>query len=95
MNTNGIVSFLGAVSQYTLAAFSLRGNRRLISPFWGDIDTRNEGTALYRESTDPVLLDRATKDVRRGFIDHKKFSASWIFMATWDRVVFYELKENF
>ena len=71
MNTNGIISFLGAVSQYTPAPFSLGDNRRLISPFWGDMDTRNGGTALYRESIDPVLLDRATKDVRRGFIDHK------------------------
>ena len=95
MNTNGIISFLGAVSQYTPAPFSLGDNRRLISPFWGDMDTRNGGTALYRESIDPVFLDRATKDVRRGFIDHKKFSASWIFMATWDRVVFYEAKGEF
>ena len=50
MNTNGIISFLGAVSQYTPAPFSLGDNRRLISPFWGDMDTRNGGTALYRES---------------------------------------------
>ena len=95
MNTNGVVSFLGAVSQYTPAPFSLRDNRRLISPFWGDMDIRNGGTALYRESIDPVLLDWATKDVRRGLIDHKKFSASWIFMATWDRVVFYGAKGEF
>ena len=95
MNTNGVISFLGAVSQYTPAPFSLRDNRRLISPFWGDMDTRKGGTVLYRESIDPVLLDRATKDVRRGFIDHKKSSASWIFMATWDRVVFYEAKGEF
>ena len=95
MNTNGVISFLGAVSQYTPAPFSLRDNRRLISPSWGDMDTRNGGTALYRESIDPVLLDRATKDVRRGLIDHKKFSASWIFMTTWDRVVFYGAKGEF
>ena len=30
-----------------------------------------------------------TKDVRRGFVNHKKFLASWIFIATWDRVAFY------
>ena len=95
MNANGVISFLGAVSQYTPAPFPLGDNRRLISPFWGDVDTRKGGTVLYRESIDPVLLDRATKDVRRGLIDHKKFSASWIFMATWDRVVFYGAKGEF
>ena len=89
VNTNGVISFLGAVSQYTPAPFSLRDNRRLISPFWGDMDTRNGGTALYRESIDPVLLDRATKDVRRAFLNHQRFSASWIFIATWDRVAFF------
>ena len=95
MNTNGVISFLGAVSQYTPAPFSLRDNRRLISPFWGDMDTRNGGTVLYRESIDPVLLDRATKDVRRAFLNHQRFSASWIFIVTRDRVAFYGAEGNF
>ena len=95
MNTNGVISFLGAVSQYTPAPFSLRDNRRLITPFWDDMDTRNGGTALYRESIDPVLLDRATKDVRRAFLNHQRFSASWIFIATWDRVAFFGAEGDF
>ena len=95
VNTNGVISFLGAVSQYTPAPFSLRDNRRLISPFWGDMDTRNGGTVLYRESIDPVLLDRATKDVRRAFLNHQRFSASWIFIATWDRVAFFGAEGDF
>ena len=94
VNTNGVISFLGAVSQYTPAPFSLGDNRRLISPFWGDMDTRNGGTVLYRESIDPVLLDRATKDVRRAFLNHQRFSASWIFIVTWDRVAFYGADGN-
>ena len=95
MNTNGVISFLGAVSQYTPAPFPLGDNRRLISPFWGDVDTRKGGTVLYRESIDPVLLDRATKDVRRAFLNHQRFSASWIFIVTWDRVAFYGAEGNF
>ena len=95
VNTNGVISFLVAVSQYTPAPFPLGDNRRLISPFWGDVDTRNGGTVLYRESIDPVLLDRATKDVRRAFLNHQRFSASWIFIATWDRVAFYGAVGNF
>ena len=95
VNTNGVISFLVAVSQYTPAPFPLGDNRRLISPFWGDVDTRKGGTVLYRESIDPVLLDRATKDVRRAFLNHQRFSASWIFIVTWDRVAFYGAKGNF
>nr|XP_058948028.1 protein mesh-like [Pocillopora verrucosa] len=95
VNTNGVISFLGAVSQYTPAPFPLGDNRRLISPFWGDVDTRKGGTVLYRESIDSVLLDRATKDVRRAFLNHQRFSASWIFIVTWDRVAFYGAEGNF
>ena len=77
------------VSQYTPDSFPLGDRRRLISPFWGDVDTRNGGTVSYRESTDPVLLQRATSDVRRAFLAHQKFSATWVFIATWDRVAFF------
>lgn len=78
-----------AVSQFTPDPFPLGDGRRLISPFWGDVDTRNGGSVSYRESTDTVLLQRATADVRRAFIDQHKFTATWIFIATWERVAFY------
>lgn len=89
VNTNGVVSFLVAVSQFTPDPFPLGDQRRLISPFWGDVDTRNGGVVSYRESTDTALLQRATKDIRRAFVRHQKFTATWIFIATWDRVAFY------
>ena len=44
---------------------------------------------FYRESTDTALLQRATADIRRAFVDHQRFTASWVFIATWDRVAFY------
>ena len=77
------------VSQYTPNPFPLGDGRRLISPFWGDVDTRNGGSVSYRESTDTLLLQKATGDVQRAFIDQHKFTATWIFIATWDRVAFY------
>ena len=89
MNTNGVVSFLVEVSQFTPVPFPLGDERRLISPFWGDVDTRNGGVVSYRETTDTVILQRATADVRRAFVVHQKFTASWVFIATWDRVAFY------
>ncbi|XP_073244634.1 uncharacterized protein [Porites lutea] len=89
VNTNGVVSFLVAVSQFTPDPFPLGDQRRLISPFWGDVDTRKGGTVSYRESTDTLLLQRATADIRRAFVIHQKFTATWIFIVTWDRVAFY------
>lgn len=89
VNTNGIISFLAAVSQHAPDPFPLSDKRRIIAPFWGDVDTNNGGTIWYRQSTDPALRQRATDDVRRAFLDHTEFRATWIFIATWDRVAFY------
>ncbi|XP_068694477.1 uncharacterized protein [Montipora foliosa] len=89
VNTNGVVSFLVEVSQFTPDPFPLGDGRRLISPFWGDVDTTNGGNVWYRESTDEILLQRATADIRRAFLDQYKFTATWIFIATWDKVAFY------
>ena len=89
VNINGVISFLKEVTQYTPAAFPLSDQRRIIAPFWADVNTRNGGTISYRQTTDPVLLQRATDDVRRAFLDHQRFLATWIFIATWERVAFH------
>lgn len=88
VNINGAISFQTAISQFTPAAFPLGAQRRMIAPFWGDVDTRNGGTISYRQTTDPVLLQRATTDVHRACLS-LQFRATWIFIATWDRVAFY------
>ena len=89
VNTNGIISFVAAVGQHAPVPFPLNDRRRIIAPFWGDVNTNNGGTISYRQSTDSVLLQRATDDVRRAFLDHTTFRATWIFIATWDRVAFH------
>jgi len=94
VNTNGVVSFLVQVSQYTPNPFPLGDGRRLIAPFWADVDTTNGGNVSYRESTDIVLLQRATGDVRRAFIAQHKFTATWIFIATWERVAFFGARNS-
>ncbi|KAL5015499.1 hypothetical protein ScPMuIL_009769 [Solemya velum] len=89
VNNNGVISFLQPVTSYTPTPFPLGDGRRLIAPFWGDVDTERGGTIWYRESTDPILLNRATADVRRYFPDQIRFSAAWVFIATWENVPFY------
>ena len=89
MNTNGIISFLAAVNQHSPDPFPLSDRRQIIAPFWADVNTNNGGTISYRQTTDSELLQRATDDVRGAFLDHQRFRATWIFIATWDRVAFY------
>ena len=84
-----MISFLVQVSQYTPDPFPLGDDRRLVAPFWADVDTTNGGQVFYRETTDSQLLKRATNDVTATFADHRKFKATWLFVATWYEVAFY------
>ncbi|CAG2215760.1 unnamed protein product [Mytilus edulis] len=49
VNTNGVISFLGPMSTYTPSPFPLGSNKRLVAPYWADIDTRNGGDIWYRK----------------------------------------------
>ena len=89
VNTNGVISFLVQVSQYTPNTFPLGDNRRMVAPFWADVNTGNGGDVFYRETTDPNLLQQATDDVTAAFVDHRKFRATWLLIATWYEVAFY------
>jgi hypothetical protein len=64
VNTNGVISFLGTMSTYTPSPFPLGNNRRLVAPYWSDIDTRNGGDVWYRESTNRTLF----KECHRKFV---------------------------
>ncbi|XP_033100069.1 sushi domain-containing protein 2-like [Anneissia japonica] len=92
VNTDGAISFLSEVSQYSSDPFPLDGDRRLIAPFWADVDTNNGGTVYYRQvlpNNNEGLADRATQIVRDTFIDQDDFRATWLFIATWDNVSYY------
>ncbi|XP_078360280.1 dendrite extension defective protein 1-like [Oculina patagonica] len=90
VNTNGVISFLAQVTQYTPAAFPLSGdNRKMVAPFWADVNTGNGGDVFYRQTTDLKLLQKATDDVKANFLDHHNFKATWLFIATWYEVAFH------
>ena len=77
------------------AAFPLSGNRRLVAPFWADVDIRKNGQVFYRENaSDPRLLQQATVDVTNTFVDHRKFKATWVFVVTWYEVPFFGASGN-
>ncbi|XP_030838223.1 sushi domain-containing protein 2-like, partial [Strongylocentrotus purpuratus] len=93
VNNNGVISFLVSVSQFTPDPFPLDDGRRLLTPFWADIDTRNGGTLSYRQvlryaQNDGIFL-AADGIIRASFVDMRDFVSSWMYIATWDSVSFY------
>ncbi|XP_074068329.1 alpha-tectorin [Macrotis lagotis] len=89
VNNNGVVSFNVLVSQFTPESFPLTDGRAFIAPFWADVHNGIRGEIYYRETMDPVILRRATKDIRKYFKDMATFSAIWVFIVTWEEVTFY------
>lgn len=89
VNNNGLVSFLREVSQFTPVAFPIAGDRRVVAPFWADVDNRRAGKVFYRESKDPAILRRATADINRYFPEFPMFFTTWVLIATWHQVTFF------
>lgn len=77
------------MTTYTPSPFPLASKRRLIAPYWADINTRNGGIVWYRETTNITLLQKASDEIKAIFADHYNFRAAWMFIATWDNVAFY------
>ena len=87
-----MISFDSPVPAYTPEPLPISGSRVLLSPYWADVDTRpaDGGTVYYRRSTDPTLLNKARDQIRAIFSENfQAFTPSFLFIATWDRVGYY------
>ncbi|XP_028300564.1 sushi, nidogen and EGF-like domain-containing protein 1 isoform X2 [Gouania willdenowi] len=89
VNNNGVVSFLREVSQFTPVAFPIAGDRRVVAPFWADVDNRRAGRVFFRESQEPSVLGRASGEVRTYFSEFPNFNATWVLISTWHDVTFF------
>ncbi|KAI7800776.1 putative sushi [Triplophysa rosa] len=89
VNNNGLLSFLREVSQFTPVAFPIAGDRRVVAPFWADVDNRHTGNVFYRESKNPVILLKATADISCYFPEFSRFVSTWVLIATWYQVTFF------
>jgi len=92
---NGVVSLGDPFYSYTPEELPLNGSM-IILPFWADTDVRGTGQVLYRQTTDPSLLDRATSEIRAAFPMDEYFSVTITSMviATWDSVGYYYRHTN-
>ncbi|XP_010569784.1 PREDICTED: IgGFc-binding protein-like [Haliaeetus leucocephalus] len=93
VNNNGVISFDTRVNQYTPDPFPLADGRTFVAPYWADVDNVRGGDVFYRETTDPTLLARITKDINQYF-PKIPYTATWAFVATWDHVAYYGSTTN-
>jgi len=82
------LTFDGAFNSYSPYQFPAYGGKDIIAPFWTDIDNRWNGVISYQQYTSGSVLTQATQDINQYFPD-LSFSASWVFVATWDRVAYF------
>ncbi|CAC5408987.1 Sushi, nidogen and EGF-like domain-containing protein 1,Alpha-tectorin [Mytilus coruscus] len=81
------------MTTFTPSPFPLASKRRLIAPYWADIDTGNGGIVWYRETTNLTMLKKASDEIQANFAEHYNFHAAWMFIATWDNVAFFGANE--
>jgi len=89
VSTNGAISFTTQIPHYRTEQFPMNWNNKIIAPFWADVDTTGIGNVSYRMTTNADLLRRANNAIKRAF-PIIKFSSHFLFIATWNRVGFYD-----
>ncbi|XP_035915634.1 nidogen [Anopheles stephensi] len=95
INTNGILSFGGELVGFLNLPFPL-GNP-LIAPFYANVDTtlpNDTATIVYFKSRNPALLHHTTMLVHTSFSNHVDFEAEQVFVATWEHVGHFALKND-
>ncbi|XP_072472336.1 IgGFc-binding protein-like isoform X3 [Notamacropus eugenii] len=89
VNTNGVVSFEVPVSQFFPHAFPLEDGQAFVAPFWADVNTIKGGQVWFRESQQPRLLSRASRELAIAFPGSPGIILHSLFVATWDQVSFF------
>ncbi|XP_074162904.1 IgGFc-binding protein-like isoform X3 [Sminthopsis crassicaudata] len=89
VNTNGLISFEVPLSHFIPQALPLKDGRAFVAPFLADITTLQKGKVWYRESRQPELLSRASRELAAAFPDSPEIILRSLFVATWDHVPFF------
>ncbi|RNA04016.1 sushi domain-containing 2-like [Brachionus plicatilis] len=85
INTNGLISFLQPITEYSPIPFPTY-NYISIAGFWNDIDTTKGGDIFYREITDTITLQKISQDISSTV---EQFNATWAYLVTWYEVAPY------
>uniref|UniRef100_A0A8C1NUR8 Si:ch73-329n5.2 n=1 Tax=Cyprinus carpio TaxID=7962 RepID=A0A8C1NUR8_CYPCA len=90
VNNNGHLTFNEPSSQFVPYSFPANRNQDIIAGLWTDLDNGMRGVVSYHQYTSGNVLTRATQDINTHF-PNLNFSASWVFVATWDKVAYFSL----
>ncbi|XP_073684045.1 dendrite extension defective protein 1-like [Garra rufa] len=90
VNNNGYLTFNQASNEYVPYSFSTYGSQDIIAGLWTDLDNRVRGVVSYQQYTNGSVLTNATQDINTYF-PNLNFTASWVFVATWNKVAYYAL----
>lgn len=88
VNNNGHLTWDRPWQNWIPYRFPAYGERDIIAPLWTDIDIRARGTISYQQYINGSVLQQATTDINQYFPGNN-FTASWVFVATWDRVPYF------
>ncbi|KAL6474831.1 hypothetical protein MHYP_G00158710 [Metynnis hypsauchen] len=88
VNNNGYLTFDQSWTNYTPVEFTVYSGSDIIAPLWTDIDNRANGVISYNQYSKGSVLSQATQDINQYF-PGVNFTASWVFVATWDRVAYF------
>ncbi|XP_052468083.1 sushi, nidogen and EGF-like domain-containing protein 1 [Carassius gibelio] len=88
VNNNGDLTFDGPLSQPKPSNLQRQLDREIIAPLWTDMDNTVSGTISYRQVTSGRFLLAASNNINQYF-PNLNFTASWLFIATWDKVPYY------
>ena len=89
VNDDGVISFNSRFSDDTPRPLPLSGTDQIIAPYWADVDTRGTGQIFYRQSTDPSLLARASREINTAFALSHNVTITNLLIATWSDVGYY------
>ena len=94
INDNGVISFDYSFYTRTPVSLPLSGSQKIIAPYWADVDINGTGEIFYRESTDPSLLARASREIQKALSMTKNIEIKSLLIATWNAVGYYYLNTD-
>ena len=90
INSNGVISLDRSFTSSRVSSLPVRGtfeSSRIIAPYWANVDTRGTGNIYYRQTTDPNLLSRTIREIRRAF--PRAVHLTNLLIVTWDAVGYF------
>lgn len=67
---------------------------KFIAPYWADADLREAGQIYYRQTKDPILLARASKEIQIAFPTSRNVIVTNLLIVTWDAVGYFLSRTN-